>query len=217
MFKNQLFVNNLMGENCYVLSDSTREAVIIDCGCFSKDDFQPIAQYISSEQLKPVHLLCTHFHFDHIVGNQYAAEAYGILPEGSSLEEEIYNNVPLQIQYFLGTNDVEFRKLPLSRQLEHDNEVMFGNHVLRVIHTPGHSKGGLCFYCKEENMLWCGDTLFQGSIGRTDLWGGDFKQLTDNIRTRLWALPDNTKVFPGHGPSTTIGYEKAYNPYISRD
>ena len=214
MFINKVFVNYPMEENCYVLSDSTREAVIIDCGCFSKADFQPIVDYINSESLNPVHLLCTHFHFDHIMGLPYVKETYNLLPEGSALEEKMYKIVPQQVKLFLGTNALEFNQLPFGRQLEHDNQVSFGHHVLQVIHTPGHSEGGLCFYCKEENALWSGDTLFRQSIGRTDLPGGDFKQLIENIRTHLWALPDDTKVYPGHGPATTIGYEKAYNPYL---
>ena len=214
MIKNKLFVANPLEENCYVVSDDTREAVIIDCGCFSKQDFKPIADYISAEGLTPVHLLCTHFHFDHVMGLHYAADAYGLQPEGSALDEKIYNATPNLLQYFLGPNDIEYKQLPLGQHLEHNNQIRFGNHMLQVIHTPGHSPGCLCFYCKEEDTLWSGDTLFRGSVGRTDLPEGNYKQLVDNIRMYLMTLPESTKVYAGHGPATTIGYEKAYNPYF---
>ena len=173
-----------------------------------------IADYISAEGLTPVHLLCTHFHFDHVLGLHFAADAYGLQPEGSALDEKIYNATPNLLQYFLGPNDIEYKQLPLGQHLEHNNQIRFGNHMLQVIHTPGHSPGCLCFYCKEEDTLWSGDTLFRGSVGRTDLPGGNYKQLVDNIRTYLMTLPESTKVYAGHGPATTIGYEKAYNPYF---
>lgn len=214
MIKNQLFHANPLEENCYVVSDNTHEAVIIDCGCFSKNDFKPIADYIRAEGLTPVHLLCTHFHFDHVLGLHYAADAYGLQPEGSALDEEIYNATPNLLNYFLGPNDIEYKQVPLGHQLEHNNQICFGNHVLQVIHTPGHSQGSICFYCKEEDTLWSGDTLFCGSIGRTDLPGGNYKQLIDNIHTYLMSLPNATKVYSGHGPATTIGYEKTYNPFL---
>ena len=213
MIKNKLFVANPLEENCYVVSDDTREAVIIDCGCFSKNDFKPIADYISSEGLTPVHLLCTHFHFDHVLGLHYAAEAYNLQPEGNVLDELIYNGIPTQLELFLGTNTIEFKRLPLLK-LEHNNIICFGNHQLQVIHTPGHSQGSICFYCKEEDTLWSGDTLFCENIGRTDLPGGNYKQLIDNIRTYLLTLPESTMVYSGHGPATTIGHEKAYNPFL---
>ncbi len=214
MIKNKIFESYAMGENCYVVSDSSGEAVIIDCGSFTKEEFQAIADYISSEGLTPVHQLCTHFHFDHVMGLQYVFDAYGLQPEGSPLDEDLYDNVNSQLQLFSMGRKVDFRRLDLGRKLIDGNQILFGQHALQVIHTPGHSRGGLCFYCKEEGTLWSGDTLFRDSIGRTDLPGGDYRQLIGSISNRLFCLPDATKVYPGHGPSTTLAYEKAYNPYI---
>lgn len=214
MIKNKKFITNVLEENCYVVSDETGEAVIIDCGCFSKEEFQPIADYIKSEGLKPVHLLCTHFHFDHVMGLRYPAESYELQPEGCKQDEYLYNSVPSQLKTFFGISNSEFRQIPLGRELNHDDIINFGNHVMKVIHTPGHSLGGLCFYCEEESILWSGDTLFYGSVGRTDLPGGNHIQLIDSICNRLLNLPAQTIVYPGHGPHTTIAHEAQYNPYL---
>lgn len=224
MLKNKIFAIPPLDVNTYVVSDDTKEAVIIDCGCFSKDLFQPIADYIAMEGLKPVHMLCTHFHFDHVAGLHYVKAAYGLDPEGSALDEEIYDGMEDMVKSFLGTAaGFEFHHLPLARRLVDGNQVHFGTHQLQVIHTPGHTPGGLCFYSSDGKsvlgmsgggLLWSGDTLFRGSVGRTDLEGGDFHQLVESIRERLFVLPGSTKVFPGHGPATSINYECSFNPFL---
>lgn len=211
----KIFAVNPLEVNCYVVSDETKEAVIIDCGCFHPDEWVEIKNYIVKEQLKVVHLLNTHLHFDHIMGVPMVYNDLGLAPEANKNDLSIYNNVGKQISMFINMNVDHIEMPPLGRELRDGDTIEFGTHSFMVIQTPGHTRGGVCFYCKEENALFTGDTLFQCSIGRTDLEGGCYEDIIQSVKERLLVLPPETKVYPGHGPSSSIEFERKYNPYLN--
>lgn len=208
------FIVNPVQENCYVLSDFTNEAVIIDCGCFDNREWGKIKGYIDNNGLKIKAVLNTHLHFDHVLGNRFPFEDYGIVAQAHHGDLDLYLNIEQQLSMFFGNTFSSINMPQISTSLKNNDLIRFGEHTLQVIETPGHSQGGLCFYCKEESMLWSGDTLFEGSVGRTDLQGGNHATLIRSITDKLLTLPDDTRVYPGHGPYTTIGDEKKYNPYL---
>lgn len=208
------FEVNPLGVNCYVVSDETKEAVIIDCGCFHPDEWTDIKKYIDEEGLCVKHLLNTHLHFDHVMGNPMVYNDLGLCPEANKSDAYIYNKVENQIKQFMQINIGHIEMPPIGVELKDGDEVCFGTHTLLVIQTPGHTVGGICFYCKEENALFTGDTLFRMSIGRTDMEGGNYNDLCQSIIERLYVLPEETVVLPGHGPTSNIGDEKKFNPYI---
>lgn len=207
------FTVNFIEENCYVLSDQAGNAVIIDCGAYSPEEQNAISHYIATAGLTVRHLLCTHGHFDHIFGNQFICDTYGLQPQLHADEAATYAAASEQMQMFL------HRAFPLQipaagRLLKDGDEITFGEHTLRVIATPGHTPGGVCFYLETENLLFSGDSLFRGSIGRCDLPGGNEVQLISALRNKVLTLPESTCVYPGHGPSTTIGEERTGNPFF---
>ena len=208
------FVVNPVQENCYVVSDQTNEAVIIDCGCFNANEWDKIKGYIHSNELKVIAVLNTHLHFDHVLGNRYPFEDFSITAQAHHGDLNLYQNIGTQLSMFFGDVFSGISMPPIHTNLKDNDSIAFGTHNIQVIETPGHSKGGVCFYCKEENSLWSGDTLFEGSIGRTDLEGGNYTTLIHSITEKLLTLPEETKVYPGHGPYTTIADEKKYNPYL---
>ncbi len=210
--KIRIFTFNFVSENTYVLYDETEEAVIIDCGCYDPEEQQMLKSFITKNNLTVKHLLNTHLHFDHVLGNAFAAETFNLKPEGNIREETEMPGLQQQIARF-GMRR-ERLSVPLGRYLEEGDTVTFGNQTLHCLLVPGHSPGSLCFYSKEKKCVFTGDALFQGSIGRTDLWAGNFNMLISAIRSKLLTLPDDTVVYPGHGPSTTIGEEKKHNQYL---
>lgn len=210
----QLFTCNMLQENCYVVSDETRECVIIDCGAYYADEQQAIIDHIKSNELKPKHLLATHGHLDHNFGNEMLYKEFGLKPEVSERDEHLINSIAHQAQQFYNIQ-LDIKTPPIGHFFEENERITFGTHALKVLETPGHSKGSVCFYCEEEHVLFSGDTLFYGSIGRTDLGGGSMMQIIQSLRF-LAQLPDETVVFAGHGPQTTIGEELAHNPYMDR-
>lgn len=207
------FTCNFIEENCYVVSDESGEAVIIDCGAFFPEDKTRISDYIAEKALKPVRHLCTHGHFDHVFGAQYCADTFGLSPELSAAEQTTYAAAADQMRAFL------HRDFPLSlptaaTPFNDGDTLSFGTHSLRVIATPGHTPGGVCFYCEAEGVLFSGDSLFCREVGRTDLPGGDEANLISALQRLVTTLPESVKVYPGHGPATTIGDERLFNRYI---
>ncbi|KAA6345451.1 putative metallo-hydrolase [termite gut metagenome] len=206
------FEFNMFPVNCYVLWDETKEATVIDPGCFYNEEKQTLKEYIISNELTLKHLLNTHLHLDHIFGNPFVVREFGIQPEACQADEFWLEEAPKQSRMF-GFNWEEI-PVPTGKYLKDGDTVSFGNTVLEVIHVPGHSPGSLVYYNKTDNCIFAGDVLFQGSIGRADLAGGNFDILIEGIRTRLFTLPPDTAVYSGHGAQTTIGKEKTENPFF---
>ena len=203
----QHFVVNPIEESTYILHDDSKEAVVVDCGAFYPEEKAAIARYIKEHGLTVKHHLLTHSHFDHIFGADFLFQEYGVKPAMHVAERATYEQASAQMCSFVG-DAFELKVPPVGQLLESGDKVAFGAHVLEVIPTPGHTQGGVCYYCAEEGVLLSGDTLFYRSIGRTDLFGGDYATLVESIKQRLFCLPPQTKVYPGHGPATTIGDEQ---------
>ena len=207
------FPVNPLSENCYVVSDDTREAVIIDCGAYYDDEKAMIAKYIRDNDLKPVAHLLTHAHFDHFWGADYIAELYGLPPRCPQPDRPLYDDVDEQVRSILHYS-IRCANPPAGEDITPESVITFGSHRLTVIPCPGHTPGGVCYYCEEEKVLFSGDSLFQNSIGRTDFPGGDLWTLIDSLKALIKTLPPDTVVYPGHGLKTTIAAEHRNNPYL---
>ena len=207
------FVANAIGENCYILWDDTLEAAIIDCGAWGETKETKIAHFIEENNLQPRMALQTHMHFDHVLGLPFLLRQYGLRPRCHAFEQEVYNYVPIMASELFGL-ELSDPLVPVEEYLVDNEELQFGNIRFRILFTPGHTPGGLCFYFPDNKALFSGDTLFLGSIGRSDLPGGNGGQLIRSIHTKLLSLPDDVTVYPGHGPATTVGNERRNNPYL---
>ena len=206
------FEFNMFPVNCYVISDETGEAAIIDAGCFFPEEQQMLKQYITDNKLTVKHLLNTHLHLDHVFGNPFILREFGLKAEACQLDEFLLAKLPDQCRMFgFSPNEAP---VGLGHYIEDGEIIRFGHTELPAIHVPGHSPGGMVYYCKADACLFSGDVLFQGSIGRADLEGGDFNELIEQISCRLLTLPDETLVYPGHGEPTSIGKEKMENPFF---
>lgn len=209
----KLFTVNPLGVNCYLAYDDTKEGVLIDCGCSSESEWRTIKTFIDSEGIKVKHLLNTHLHFDHVWGLPYVANELGLKPEANELDLPLYNNINEMIENLFGFR-IPLPAMPtIGIYLHNGDTITFGESELKVIATPGHSKGSLCFYSEKENVLFSGDTLFKTSIGRTDLEGGCMTEILQSLH-KLMELPPETDVLSGHGPSTTIAFELKNNMYL---
>ena len=209
------FVCNMIRENTYVVSDDTREAAIIDCGAYYEEERAAIKKYIDDNKLQPKRLIATHGHVDHHLGDRFVFDTWGLRPEVSGDDEDLMRRLPEQAQQLLGLRLSQADFVSAGHYLTPADTVGFGHTTFKVITTPGHSPGGICLYSEADKVLFTGDTLFQGSIGRTDFEGGSMFLIIQSLRI-LSQLPDDTTVLPGHGESTTIGYELASNPYLDR-
>lgn len=212
MLNIKTFEVNMLPVNTYVVWDETKEAVVIDCGCYYDTEKEEFKRFIQDNDLRIVRLLDTHLHFDHIFGNPFMWKEFGIKAEAHQADQPWLDHVTERIRSF-GIRECD-TPVPLKGYLDEGDEVHFGNHTFTLFHIPGHSLGSLCFYCREENVLFTGDVLFRFSIGRTDLGGGGEEMLIRGIREKLLPLPDNTRIYSGHGPVSTIGDEKKYNVYL---
>ena len=206
------FIFNFFRENTYLLYDQTKEAVLIDCGCMTSHEESVLSEFIDKHQLVLKRLFCTHYHFDHVIGNAYIFHKYGIRPEIHRGEKAAAPTLRKQALRY--GRIVNLEEIEPAVYIEDNEELYFGNSVLKAILVPGHSPASLAYYSEDGQFVISGDTLFPGSIGRTDLFGGDYQTLISNIKNKLLTLPDNTLVYSGHGPATTIGTEKAHNPYL---
>ena len=207
------FVTNAIGENCYLLWDDTLECAIIDCGAWGEQKEARIAQFIEENHLVPRLALQTHMHFDHIMGLSFLHRKYGLQPLCHIDEQRVYEAAPAMVSEWFGQQMPPL--VPVGEYLVDEQTLQLGHTLIRVLHTPGHTPGGLCFYLPNEKMLFSGDTLFQGSVGRSDLPGGDVEKLIRGIWDKILFLPDDVTVYPGHGPTTTVGDERRTNPYLS--
>ncbi|MEO8146539.1 MAG: MBL fold metallo-hydrolase [Bacteroidia bacterium] len=207
----EIFTFNPFEENTYVLYDETQQCIIIDPGCYDADERNELTNFIESKNLKPAALLNTHCHIDHVLGNKFVADQYKLMLQIPDGELETLHATTL----YGPTMGIYMVASPEPSHLLKDHELIkFGNTQLQCISAPGHSPASICFYNENDKILIGGDVLFYRSIGRTDLPGGNHAQLLASIRTRLFVLPDNVKVFPGHGLETSIGAEKKQNPFV---
>ena len=212
MLQIKLFEFSPIQENTYVLYNEFNDCLIIDPGCYYDDEKDELVNFLVKMDLKPKMLLNTHCHLDHVFGNKFIAEKFG-------LTLQIHRNEKLVLDF--APKSGLLYNLPFDNYngdfiyLEEGNKILLGNDELTVIEAPGHSPGHICFYCAAQHFIISGDVLFKRSIGRTDLPGGNHETLLKNIREKLFTLPANTQVNSGHGPVTTIGEEKNQNPFFN--
>ena len=214
MINVQVFTCNMLQENCFVVSDETKECAIIDCGAFYQEERDMIIDYIKKNQLKPKHLLATHGHLDHNFGNSYMQKEFGLTPKVHHKDKFLMESIKQQAQLLLGLDLTEEQPKDID-YLTKDDIIEFGNQRFTIIEKPGHTPGSVFFYNEKEHIAFSGDTIFKRSIGRTDLEGGSMFQMIQTLRF-VSQLPDKTILYPGHGESTTIGDELNSNPYIDR-
>jgi hydroxyacylglutathione hydrolase len=211
MIQIKQFVFSPIQENTYVLYNELKECIIIDPGCYFDEEKETLSAFIQSENLLPKYLLNTHCHLDHVFGNKYVHENYQLTLHLHEKEKQVLQFAPTSgLMYNLPFDNYVGEFI----ELKQNDVVTLGSDELLVIEAPGHSPGSICFYCEQQHFIIGGDVLFQQSIGRTDLPGGNHTTLINSIKTQLFTLPDTTIVYNGHGPSTTIGFEKAHNPYL---
>jgi hydroxyacylglutathione hydrolase len=199
-------------ENTYIVYNEENECIIIDPGCYFDEEKDALKHFINEKKLKPVLLLNTHCHLDHVFGNKWVAETYGLILQIHLKEKELLEAAPAfglmyEMPFDNYTGELIF--------LKEGDKIHLGKDELFVLETPGHSPGSICFYCAGQHFIISGDVLFQQSVGRSDLPGGDHQTLINSIRTKLLVLPDDTIVYSGHGDETTIEEEKKNNPFLN--
>lgn len=211
MLKIACFTFNPFAENTYLLYDDTLEAVIIDPGCYEASERNRLKDFVEKNSLKVVKLLNTHCHLDHVFGNEFVKKTFGVACYAHQAEEFNISFLEASAQMF-GIRHIE--KTQIDAHLEEGDVVEFGNSALEVRFTPGHSPGHVVFYHQPGNFCINGDVLFRGSIGRTDLPGGNHYTLLKSIREKMFSLPEDTTIYTGHGSPTTIAYEKENNMFL---
>ena len=211
MFLIKVLTFNAVQEKTYVLYNKSQECMIIDPGCYSEDEKHILQSFINDNGLRPAMLLNTHCHLDHVFGNKFIAEEYGLTLQIHKNEEAVLQMAPASGLMFNLPFDNYKGELIF---LKEGDVISLREDFLQVIEAPGHSPGSICFYCEKQKFVIGGDVLFYQSIGRTDLPGGSHESLIKNIKEKLFVLPGEVEVYPGHGPATTIREEIKYNPYL---
>ena len=211
MFQIKTFTFNPVQENTYVLYNEQNECIIIDPGCYFDAEKDELKSFISSHKLKPKLLLNTHCHLDHVFGNKFIAEEFKLTLNTHAREKDMLEMAPASGLVFNLPFDNYVGEI---NYLKEGDVVKLGEDQLKVIHAPGHSPGSVCFYCQKQHFIIGGDVLFQNSIGRTDLPGGSQEELLKSINEKLFKLPEDVTVYPGHGPAITIGQEIKENPFL---
>ena len=212
MLKIKPFIFSPIQENTYLLYNEFKDCVIIDPGCYFPEEKDELKAFITQSGLMPRMLLNTHCHLDHVFGNRFIAETYGLTLQLHEKEKHMLDIAPASgLMYDMPFENYAGKFI----YLKEGDTVLLGEDELKVIEAPGHSPGHICFYCARQDFIISGDVLFNRSIGRTDLPGGNHQLLLKNIREKLFVLPDETIVYSGHGTETTIGEEKKYNPFLN--
>lgn len=208
-----IFQFQLFGINTYVVVDpATKCCAVVDPGMLGDEEEKAMTDFIERNGLKPTHVINTHLHLDHAAGNSFIANHYGVPVLASRKDEPLGSRMKQQAAMF-GISE-NFNDVEITEYLNDGDIIKIGEGELEVIEVPGHSQGSIALYDRKDGFVIVGDALFRGSIGRTDLPGGDHPQLIRSIKERLLTLPENTVVYSGHGPSTTIGAEKGGNPFL---
>lgn len=202
---------NPFQENTYVLHDESGACVIVDPGCYESDERDELTSFIKERGLRVEKLVNTHCHIDHVLGNEFVKQTYGVGLYIHRLDEPVLRAVSAYASNY-GFN--QYQPAEVDGYLEESGELVVGNTTLSILFVPGHAPGHIAFYSAIDKVLISGDVLFYNSIGRTDLPGGNFDTLEKSIREKLYQLPDDTAVYPGHGPKTSIGFEKRTNPFV---
>ncbi|MBI1342951.1 MAG: MBL fold metallo-hydrolase [Terrimonas sp.] len=205
------FTFNPVQENTYVLYNEENSCYIIDPGCYFPEERDELRDFIEKRGLKPIGLLNTHCHLDHVFGNKFVAETWNLELQIHENERQVLEFAPVSGEMWQLPFENYSGKLVIVRE---GDIIRLGQDALKVLFTPGHSPGSISLYDEKEGFLISGDVLFRESIGRTDLPGGNFATLKESVETELFALPESTKVYSGHGPVTTIGWEKQHNPFV---
>lgn len=209
----KIFTFNQFFENTFIISDSTNECIIIDPGCYDKNEKQILQDYILSNNLVPTRLINTHCHIDHILGNNFVSKTWDLELEIHHKDIDLLKNSK-NIADLYGF--VNYENSPITNKFLVEGDIIeFGKSKLEVLFTPGHAPGHISLYSKNENFIISGDVLFNNSIGRTDLPGGNYNTLIDTIKSKFLCLDDSTVVYCGHGPSTTVGKERINNPFLN--
>ena len=209
----KIFTFNQFFENTFIISDSTNECIIIDPGCYDKNEKQILQDYILSNNLVPTRLINTHCHIDHILGNNFVSKTWDLELEIHHKDIDLLKNSK-NIADLYGF--VNYENSPITNKFLVEGDIIeFGKSKLEVLFTPGHAPGHISLYSKNENFIISGDVLFNNSIGRTDLPGGNYNTLIDTIKSKILCLDDSTVVYCGHGPSTTVGKERINNPFLN--
>lgn len=207
------FTMNPFGMNCYILwTGPGGDCIVIDPGMMTQNEKDMITSFIDGNNLTLRHVLLTHCHVDHACAAMWLADKYGLQVEAGEKEQIVALSLPLQAQRF-GLK-IDTTPLDIGHILAEGDVINFGDEEISVLETPGHSPGSLSFYCPSSSVIFTGDAVFQGSIGRTDLPGGSFTVLINSIKTKIMTLPSDTVIASGHGDTTTVGEEMTYNPYL---
>jgi hydroxyacylglutathione hydrolase len=213
MLQIKSFTFNPFMENTYLLYDESKDSVIFDPGCYEKHEQNELVEFIENENLNIKYLINTHCHIDHVLGNAFVKKRFQVPLYIHEKEHAVLESVSVYAPNY-GFGGYEGTKPEFF--ISEKDSIKFGNTQLKILFVPGHSPGHVVFYHEDTGTCIAGDTLFQGSIGRTDLPGGDHATLLNAIKNKLFTLPDETKVYPGHGPMTTIGFEKEHNPFVGK-
>tara|TARA_B100000214_G_scaffold128623_1_gene91449 strand:- start:186 stop:824 length:639 start_codon:yes stop_codon:yes gene_type:complete len=206
------FTFNPFQENTYLIYDKTKECLIIDPGCYTEKEKYILKEFIIKQKLTPTKLINTHCHIDHILGNKFVYQEWGVPLYIHKADLELLENAK-KISEMYGLENYEDSPLP-QHYVEEGNVITCGQSSFKILLTPGHAPGHICLFNKKNNILISGDVIFKESIGRTDLPGGDHNTLINSIMKKIFPLPNETQIFCGHGPITTLGVEKKYNPFL---
>lgn len=207
------FTVNPFDENTYIAWDeTTRHAIIIDPGMMQDHERNVVTKFIEDNQLVMQQVLLTHLHIDHVTSARWMANRYGITVAASQMDADYAQALPAQAEHFRLRISVD--ALTIDQPLTDGDTIMLGDETIYVLAMPGHSRGGLAFYAPDSALVFTGDSIFEGSIGRTDLPGGDYGTLIKSIREKILTLPPDTMLIPGHGPTTTVANERDYNPFL---
>ena len=211
MISIEKFIFNDFQVNTFILWDETKDCLIVDPGCFTLEERNDFMEYFSKNKLKPVKIINTHCHVDHILGNAFIFKNFNIPTAAHKDEQYLLEGI---VEYGQMLGFMVDRPPDINEYLEEDSMVKFGKSKLKILHVPGHSRGSIALYSPDQKFIIAGDVLFYGGIGRTDLPGGNYDTLINSIKTKILTLPGDVIVYPGHGPSTTVKAETDTNPFL---